>query len=143
MAELYTPTLTYDPITDPQATQATHYQLERSPGDGFVYEAMADPITGTATPFYNSQSLIIATAGKGTRCLGGHVDGCSTQKKGFTGGEEDVLAQFTISLFVVLCSTHADFDLLSRILSPPDVLLPRSTRELLGLCRSWQPAQRR
>lgn len=69
MAALYTPTLTYDPITDPQGTQATHYQLERSPGDGFIYEAMADPLTGTATPFYHSDSLIIATAGKETHCL--------------------------------------------------------------------------
>lgn len=69
MAALYTPTLTYDPITDPHGTQATHYQLERSPGDGFIYEAMADPMTGTATPFYHSDSLIIATAGKETRCL--------------------------------------------------------------------------
>lgn len=68
MATLYAPTLTYDPITDPQATQATHYQLERSPGDGFIYEAIADPVTGTATPFYHSDSLIIATAGKRTHC---------------------------------------------------------------------------
>lgn len=74
MASLYTPTLTYDPITDPRATQATHYQLERSPGDGFIYEAMADPLTGTATPFYHSDSLIIATAGKGTHCLCRHTD---------------------------------------------------------------------
>lgn len=69
MATLYAPTLTYDPITDPRATQATHYQLERSPGDGFIYEAIADPVTGTATPFYHSDSLIIATAGKRTHRL--------------------------------------------------------------------------
>lgn len=70
MATLYTPTLTYDPISDPHGTRATHYQLERSPGDGFIYEAMADPLTGTATPFYHPDSLIIATAGKRTtRCL--------------------------------------------------------------------------
>lgn len=69
MAALYTPTLTYDPITDPDGLRATHYQIERSPGDGFIYEAMFDPHTGTATPFYHSDSLIIATAGKGTHCL--------------------------------------------------------------------------
>ncbi|KAK2599644.1 hypothetical protein N8I77_011380 [Diaporthe amygdali] len=63
MAALYTPTLTYDPITDPDGLRATHYQIERSPGDGFIYEAMFDPHTGTATPFYHSDSLIIATAG--------------------------------------------------------------------------------
>jgi hypothetical protein len=67
MASLYTPTLTYDPVTDPHGRRANHYQLERSPGDGFVYEAMADPLTGTATPFYHSDSLIIATAGKKQR----------------------------------------------------------------------------
>lgn len=69
MASLYTPTLTYDPVTDPHGRRANHYQVERSPGDGFIYEAMADPLTGTATPFYHSDSLIIATAGKSNALL--------------------------------------------------------------------------
>ncbi|ROV86810.1 hypothetical protein VSDG_10164 [Cytospora chrysosperma] len=63
MASLYTPTLTYNPVTDPQGTRANHYQIERSPGDGFIYEAVYDPYTDTATPFYRAESLIIATAG--------------------------------------------------------------------------------
>lgn len=63
MAALYKPVLTYDPITDPTGRRANHYQVERS-RDGFVFEALADPLTGTATPFYRGDSLIIATAGK-------------------------------------------------------------------------------
>lgn len=73
MATLFHPTLTYDPATDPHGRSVSHYQIERSRGDGFVYEAMADPTTGTATPFYHSDSLIIATAGKSTRCLSRHA----------------------------------------------------------------------
>lgn len=92
MASLYTPTLTYDPVTDPRGTKATHYQLERSPGDGFIYEAMADPLTGTATPFYHSDSLIIATAGKGnasfcvdTSSTGAHRSGGGARRAGTRG----------------------------------------------------------
>ncbi|KAG8169450.1 hypothetical protein KVR01_000195 [Diaporthe batatas] len=62
MATLYHPVLTYDPITDPTGRRTNHYQVERS-RDGFVFEALADPLTGTATPFYRGDSLIIATAG--------------------------------------------------------------------------------
>ncbi|POS78849.1 hypothetical protein DHEL01_v202749 [Diaporthe helianthi] len=62
MATMYKPVLTYDPITDPHGRRANHYQLERSRG-GFVFEAVTDPQTGNATPFYRGDSLIIATAG--------------------------------------------------------------------------------
>jgi hypothetical protein len=74
MASLYTPTLTYNPTTDPLARRANHYQLERSPGDGFVYEAMADPLTGNATPFHHFDSLIIATSGKSMSFSSRHLD---------------------------------------------------------------------
>ncbi|KUI53558.1 Ribonuclease H [Cytospora mali] len=63
MASLYTPTLTYNPITDPQGARANHYQIERSPGDGFIYEAFYDPHADTSTTCYRTESLIIATAG--------------------------------------------------------------------------------
>lgn len=106
MAELYTPTLTYDPITDPRATQATHYQLERSPGDGFVYEAMADPLTGTATPFYDSASLIIATAGKGTRCcLRGQISRRSHPQDRFHG-ERGIASALIHNLFACRLVQH-------------------------------------
>ncbi|ROW03043.1 hypothetical protein VMCG_05709 [Cytospora schulzeri] len=52
-----------NPVTDPQGIRANHYQIERSPGNGFIYEAFCDPHTDTATPFYRADSLIIATAG--------------------------------------------------------------------------------
>lgn len=99
MATLYAPTLTYDPITDPRATQATHYQLERSPGDGFIYEAIADPVTGTATPFYHSDSLIIATAGKRTHCLAQTATGADRRCVG--GRKQERVAAVAISgLFI-------------------------------------------
>lgn len=92
MASLYAPTLTYDPVTDPEGRRATHYQIERSPGDGFIYEAMADPLTGTATPFYHSDSLIIATAGKGTRCLCRKIEGAVDSGEIGTGRRVDTTA---------------------------------------------------
>lgn len=57
--------LTYlsNPITDPHGTRANYYQIERSPGDGFIYEAYCDTYTDTSTPYYRPDSLVIATAG--------------------------------------------------------------------------------
>lgn len=101
MASLYTPTLTYDPVTDPRGTKATHYQLERSPGDGFIYEAMADPLTGTATPFYHSDSLIIATAGKRTHHLRGHVVDTCLQRRRLREGGRNAWRPWQISFLPV------------------------------------------
>lgn len=50
MATLYTPTLAWDPFTDPNASRAAHYQVERSPGDGFIYEALNDPSLALQLP---------------------------------------------------------------------------------------------
>ncbi|KAK7742284.1 hypothetical protein SLS53_004427 [Cytospora paraplurivora] len=60
---LYLLRILSDPVLDPQAIRANHYQIERSPGDGFIYEALFDPYTDNPTPFYRPDSLIIATAG--------------------------------------------------------------------------------
>lgn len=82
MASLYAPILTYDPITNPQATQATHYQLEHSPGNGFIYEAITNPVIGITTSCYHSDSLIIATAGQHTHCLRRHARQAPTDAGG-------------------------------------------------------------
>lgn len=44
-------------------TKHSQDQIERSPGDTFVYECLADPMTRFPTPFYHPDALIIAAAG--------------------------------------------------------------------------------
>lgn len=38
-------------------------QIERSPGDTFIYECAFDPTNGFPTPFLDTSTIIIATAG--------------------------------------------------------------------------------